>query len=268
MLALGYPTSLPLSFDRVTGAANYTLGQLAAQAPGTSHETFHFVLNNTVAEDNRIPPYGMTYAEASKRNALPVPAAQYGSPGTSGTYDYWDTLALNPPAGAVYGEIRLLYQPTSWEYVQFLYRANTGANLFLAQEGVNLLDGWLATGQAEPYVMASTTWGNAPEPPCATPGAPQNLTASSSKKAVTLAWESGSTVPTGGQHVYYPQAGKLQLRASVGPTVLSYKDTGLTSRVEYSYVVTAWNDCNGNGAFDISVDTEGPVSNTATSTAR
>jgi hypothetical protein len=29
---------------------------------------------------------------------------------------------------------------------------------FLANEGANLLDGWLNTGMAEPYVMASTTW--------------------------------------------------------------------------------------------------------------
>ncbi len=273
LLALGYPVDLPLSFDRVTGLVAYTLGQLAAQAPGTYHETFHFVLNNTVAKDNRIPTYGMKYDDARARNALPVPAAQYGSPTAGGTYNYWDTIALNPPTGAAYAEINLVYQPTSWEYVQFLYLANTGANPFLANEGVNLLNAWLATGQAEPYVMASATWGKNPntEPPppaCDTPGTPQNLTATAGKRSITLKWSAGSPAPSGGYRVYYNQAGKLQLRGSVGPTVLTYKDGGLTSRQTYTYVVTAWNDCNGNGAFDTGVDTESAVSNQASATAQ
>ena len=97
LIALGYPPTLALGYDRVTGAVDYTLGQLAAQAPGTYHETFHFVLNNTVAKDNRIPPYGFSYNEARTRNALPVPANQYGSPAAGGTYHYWDEVALNPP---------------------------------------------------------------------------------------------------------------------------------------------------------------------------
>jgi hypothetical protein len=117
LLALGYAADLPLAFDRVTGAVDYTLGQLAAQAAGTYRETFHFVLNNTVIKDNRIPPYGMTHEEARKRNALPVPGTQYGSPTGTATYRYWDEVSLNPPAGAAYAHIGLMYQPTSWEYV-------------------------------------------------------------------------------------------------------------------------------------------------------
>ena len=195
-----------LSYDRVTGAGNYTLGQLAAQQPGTSHETFHFVLNNTVVKDNRIPPYGMDYMQAAARNCLPVPADQYGvrfvnsadyitlkehfghevEPGEDGdfngdglvdwndlkvlsdaftaggrlgnTYQHWDEIHLNPPAGASYATIDMLYQPTSWEYIQFLYLANNGSNAFLANEGINLLDAWLNTGMAEPYVMTSAMW--------------------------------------------------------------------------------------------------------------
>ena len=163
LIALGYPPTLALSYDRVTGAVAYTLGQLAAQAPGTYHETFHFVLNNTVTKDNRIPPYGFSYNEARTRNALPVPATQYGNPAAGGTYNYWDEVALNPPPGATRAEIRLLYQPTSWEYVQFLYLANNGQNAFLANEGVNMRNAWLNTGMAEPHVMASVNWpGTAP----------------------------------------------------------------------------------------------------------
>ena len=267
LLDLGYAGSLPLSFDRVTGAVAYTLGQLAAQAPGTYHETFHFVLNNTVAKDNRIPPYGMTYEEARKRNALPVPANQYGNSGTGGIYNYWDSLTLIPPAGAAYADIKLLYQPTSWEYVQFLYVANTGKNLFLANEGVNLLNAWLNTGMAEPHVMASATWGSAPAPACLTAGLPQTLTATAGKKTITLNWKAGSPAPTNGYRVYYLQSGKLQFRGGVSAGTLTYKDSGLTSRITYTYVVTAWNDCNANGVFDVGVDTESAVSNSASATA-
>ncbi|HSQ70331.1 MAG TPA: fibronectin type III domain-containing protein, partial [Steroidobacteraceae bacterium] len=272
LLDLGYPADLPLSFNRVSGAVSYTLGQLAAQASGTARETFHFVLNNTVLKDNRIPTYGMSVEEARKRNALPVPADQYG--GTGGTYQYWDELALDPPTDAFYAEISLLYQPTSWEYVQFLYLANRRENAFLADEGVNLLDAWLATGMAEPYVMASATWG---EPvsgggggeQCSAPGAPTGLAASAGKKSVTLDWSAANPAPTtGGYNVYFDQSGKLQLRGSVSAATLSYKDTGLTSRMTYTYLVTAWNDCDGNGSFDFGTDLEGPASDPATATAR
>lgn len=268
LLGLGYSPSLPLSFDRITGAVDYTLGDLAAQGSGTYHETFHFVLNNTVAKDNRIPPYGFNYDDAKVRNALPVPAAQYGSPAAGGTYNYWDEITLNPPAGAAYAEIKLLYQPTSWEYIQFLYLANNQLNTFLANEGVNLLNAWLNTGMAEPHVMASTTWGSAPPPPCTTPGTPQNLIAKAGKKSITLTWSAGTPAPSGGYRIYYNQSGKLQFRAGVGPTILTYKDSGLTSRVNYTYVVTAWNDCNANGVFDAGVDTESAPSNLASATAQ
>ncbi len=163
LITLGYPTTLALSYDRYSGAVDYTLGELAASAAGSTHETFHFVLNNTVVKDNRIPPYEMSYDEAAKRNALPVPANQYsGTPG--GTYLHFDEIILNPPVGAVYATIDLVYQPTSWEYIQFLHLANDLTNPFLADEGQALLDAWLSTGMAEPHVMTSTTWGTAPVP--------------------------------------------------------------------------------------------------------
>jgi hypothetical protein len=168
LLGLGYDPNMPLSYDRETGAVTLTLGQLAAQTADSSAETFHFVLNNSVLKDNRIPPYGFSYDEARKRNALPVPASQYGGQGEGSTYNYWDDFTLTPPGGAVHAEINLMYQPTSWEYIQFLWLANNGQNAFLANEGINLLDAWLKTGMASYYVMASTTWGAAPTPPTPT----------------------------------------------------------------------------------------------------
>ena len=158
LLGLGVASDLPLAFDRRTGAVTQTLADLAAQDPGTHAETFHFVLNNLVAKDNRIPPWGMRYDDAAERNILPVPPTQYGDPGPGGVYDHRDTVTLNPPAGADHAVVEMLYQPTSWEYVQFLERANTGAVEFLAAEGDQILDAWLQTGMATPYVMASATW--------------------------------------------------------------------------------------------------------------
>ncbi len=176
LLAVGKPASLPLSFDRYTGAVDFTLGDLAALPAGSFHETFHFVLNNKVVKDNRIPPYGMSYDIAQKRNALPVPVNQYGG-GTPGSiYNYWDDIDLNTlkPVNAVYAEIDLLYQGTSWEYIQFLERANTGQNAFLGEEGNNMLDAWINAEvpvamevggdrkMVPPVVMKSTTWGTPP----------------------------------------------------------------------------------------------------------
>jgi hypothetical protein len=161
LLALGTSPALPLSFDRVTGAVDKTLGDLAAQAPGTSVPTLHFVLNNVVLHDNRIPPYRMSYDDARERNALPVPPSQFGAPGPGELFEHWDEVTLNPPPAAESAQIELLYQPTSWEYVQFLYRSNTGANAFLATVGDDILEAWLNTGMAAPEVMAQTLWGSA-----------------------------------------------------------------------------------------------------------
>lgn len=162
LIDMGRPANLPLSFDRSSGRVTMTLGQLAASPPDTYHETFHFVLNNYVSKDNRIPPYQMRYDEARKRNALPVPETQYGNPGPGGMYDHFDIVQLNPPSSlfgtATRAEIRLMYQPTSWEYIQFLALANEKTNSSLLNEGDNLLDAWLATGQAAPHEMAMIPW--------------------------------------------------------------------------------------------------------------
>jgi len=179
LLLTGRSADFVLSYDRssgTSGTGNYTLGQLAAQGAGTHHETFHFALNNYVSKDNRIPPYGMRYDEAQKRNALPVPDNQYGGNGTGSIYQYWDQLDLDTlkPTGAVSAEITLYYQGTSWEYIQFLNNANDQQNTFLGQEGVNMLEAWInaevpvaieVNGDRKmvpPVIMASTTWGTPP----------------------------------------------------------------------------------------------------------
>lgn len=210
MLTLGFPANLPLEYDRVSGAATRTLGALAAQPPGTVWASFHFALNDALVTDTRIPPYGMSYDAARERNCLPVPDTQYGNPGAGGVYRCWDELALSPPAAAVTAEIRLLYQTTSWEYVQFLRLANSGTDPFLGQQGDYLLDAWLNTGMSAPEVMATATW-TAPLPPvsafCAgdgslampcpcgnTGGAGRGCANSTNAAGALLAW-SGAPMP-------------------------------------------------------------------------
>jgi hypothetical protein len=129
-------------------------------------------LNNIVAKDNRIPPYGMDCEEARVRNALPVPPDQYGGPasidpavGCSGvTYHHQADVTLTPHPDATYADIILYYQGTSWEYIQFLWLANTTpAGQFLADEGKNMLDAWInadpVNPMVPPFAMATTTWG-------------------------------------------------------------------------------------------------------------
>jgi len=154
-----------LVFDRLTGAPTLTLLELRNEPVGSVEETLHFVLNNVVVKDNRIPPWGMDPEQARKRNVLPVPASQYGG-GLSGSYNYWDEVQLNPPLEADHAEIDLKYQPTSWEYIQFLDLANDGSKAFLQDQGKNMLEAWIHTGMAEPHVMVSSIWTAPPSVDC------------------------------------------------------------------------------------------------------
>jgi len=155
LLDLGYDPALPLTYDRLTDEVIETLGDLAAEEPEQAYPTFHFVLNNVMTADNRIPPYGFDYNEARTRNALPVPEAQYGAPEPGGVYDYRSEVGFGIPWGAATADVTLFYQQTSWEYIQFLWLANDELGPFLGQEGINMLDAWLATGMSEPFPLAT-----------------------------------------------------------------------------------------------------------------
>jgi hypothetical protein len=182
LMATGSPSDLALNYDRYSGEEEVTLGELAAQPAGSYQETLHFALNNVVTMDNRIPPYGMRYDEAKKRNVLPVPENQYGNPGAGGVFNYWDEIDLNSlkPASAVKAELSLLYQGTTWEYIQFLEEANNGTdpaeggNAFLGNEGEKMLQAWINAEvpvaqqiagdrkMVPPVVMATESWAATP----------------------------------------------------------------------------------------------------------
>ncbi len=154
LLSLGYDPNLALMYDRMTDSVEHTLNDLGTAPDGTAYHTFHFVLNNVVVSDNRIPPYGFKYNEAQMRNCLPVPVNQFGAPGAGGTYNYWDEVPFLVPANAARAEVRIYYQQTSWEYIQFLWLNNDQLNTFLASEGDNMLDAWLNTGMSPPLELA------------------------------------------------------------------------------------------------------------------
>lgn len=82
-------------------------------------ESFHFVLNNTVIKDNRIPPRGFSAAALSTVGLQPVGETNY-APG-----QYWDETIYNLPEETERVVAILYYQTASKEYIDFL-RANGG----------------------------------------------------------------------------------------------------------------------------------------------
>jgi hypothetical protein len=83
-------------------------------------ETFHFVLNNRVLKDNRIPPRGYTVAAFDQPGLRPVDAAYADG-------QHWDETVYRLPDAAASVVATLYYQTSSKEYIDFL-RARGGAD--------------------------------------------------------------------------------------------------------------------------------------------
>jgi hypothetical protein len=80
-------------------------------------ESFHFILNNVVLKDNRIPPIGFTNAGFESVQAAPVGYAY-----TDG--QHWDDTLYAIPPDATKVVVTLYFQATSKEYVDFLLGEN------------------------------------------------------------------------------------------------------------------------------------------------
>ncbi len=93
------------------------LANLLGKSPGAS---FHFVLNNTVVKDNRIPPRGYTQAVWDRPGLEPVGAVYADG-------QYWDDARFTLPVTARRIVARLYYQTASKEYIDFL-RQNGGVD--------------------------------------------------------------------------------------------------------------------------------------------
>jgi len=107
--------------------------------------SFHFVLNDTVFLDNRIPPRGFTNAAFETVQSPPV-AHTYADG------QYWDDTHYALPVGTASVEVNLYYQSISKEYVEFLRDENTTDTY-----GQQLYDAWVAQGMAPPQLMETAS---------------------------------------------------------------------------------------------------------------
>jgi hypothetical protein len=144
------------AYDHETGVLNHdedlkiyhikpgTSTRLAAVLGVDSGPSFHFVLNDTIFLDNRIPPRGATLVALE---AIQSPVVGY-----EGYQDgqFWDETWFALPAGARSVTATLYYQTTSKEYIEFLRDANTTNSL-----GQELYDAWVDKGRAAPIAMTN-----------------------------------------------------------------------------------------------------------------
>jgi hypothetical protein len=105
--------------------------------------SFHFVINDSIFSDNRIPPRGFTNANFEEIQSPPVAYAYADS-------QYWDETTYALPVSAVRADVALYYQSTSKEYIEFLRDENVTNSA-----GQDLYDAWVAHGRAAPVTMAS-----------------------------------------------------------------------------------------------------------------
>ncbi len=115
---------------------------LVGVEPGPS---FHFVLNNKIFKDNRIPPRGFTNVAYAGFGGAPV-AYSYADG------QYWDDTFYAVPTGATSAEVTLYYQSTSKEFVEFLRDENTTNT-----KGQEIYDLWNNNGKSPPEIMAAVT---------------------------------------------------------------------------------------------------------------
>jgi hypothetical protein len=98
-------------------------------------ESFHFILNNVVLHDNRIPPIGFTNAGFESVQAQPVGHAYADG-------QHWDDTVYGIPREATKAVVTLYYQAASKEYAEFLLGENGTDN-----RGQIAYDMWLAYGK-------------------------------------------------------------------------------------------------------------------------
>jgi hypothetical protein len=110
---------------------------LPAEAAG---ESFHFVLNNVILKDNRIPPRGFTDSALNQRGLAPVGATYVAG-------QHWDDTVYTLPGEAEQVVVTLYYQTASKEYIDFL-RSEGGA------DGATLGTLW-DSSKSPPEVMAT-----------------------------------------------------------------------------------------------------------------
>jgi hypothetical protein len=115
---------------------------LAAVLGKQAGESFHFVLNNMVVKDNRIPPQGYSVANFDRPGLRPVGAVYADG-------QYWDRTTYLLPAETELVSATLYYQAASKEYIDFL-RSHGGV------DGLTLGSLWEAS--KSPPVAMNRDW--------------------------------------------------------------------------------------------------------------
>ena len=196
--------------------------------------SLHFVLNNQVYGDNRIPPRGFTNAAFAAFGGAPV-----GHSYADG--QYWDHTEYTVPVGTRRAEVRLYYQSTSKEFVEFLRDANTTNT-----KGQELYDLWTTNGKCPPTTMAQLTVVSTP------PTFAGLQTATPAVESATLTWNTASSAcpvtyrvyvapNSGGQNFSSPVLTTNTLSAVVAPLY-----PGSNNWLRYYFVVRAGDACGGS----------------------
>lgn len=115
-------------------------GKKYGKEPGKS---FHFVLNDVILKDNRIPPRGFKNSTFKAHLSEPI-GAEYQDG------QYWDERDFKLPAGCVKVSASLMMQSVSWEYLKFLAEENNTNDW-----GRRLYEIWTKTGKCPPVAVAS-----------------------------------------------------------------------------------------------------------------
>ena len=108
--------------------------------------SLHFVLNNKIFSDNRIPPRGFKNAEFAAFGGAPVGHAY-------ADLQHWDDTEYTIPATAKRAEVRLFYQSTSKEFIEFLKNQNVTDN-----KGLVMFNLWNDNGKCPPELMVQSQW--------------------------------------------------------------------------------------------------------------
>jgi hypothetical protein len=124
-------------------------------------ETFHFLLGTGRYKDNRIPPKGFLPDQAATRFVEPVWHGEidldyFSAEENAGGYD---AVSLTLPVDAERLEIRLFYQTTSREYIEFLRdEINGDATSLRAPTPANEGEAYIA--DTDPFFDGLRAWGD------------------------------------------------------------------------------------------------------------
>jgi hypothetical protein len=126
---------------------------------GEEH-SLHFVLSTERVKDNRIPPRGFRISDAAERISQPV----YGGTPAPDYFDAdeylggYDAVEIDIPVAADAVRIRLLYQTTSREYIEFLRDEIDGTATTLASPTPSG-EAQAYIAQTDPFFSGLAAWG-------------------------------------------------------------------------------------------------------------